>query len=330
MREVVLSRDQVGSPVVAHADKGEKMKNTKKWSNARNRITGVVLHSTIVGLMTVLLLSQPLAASGFTGLGHATEFAMLGLPNGSVTISEGTNVFGDFGYAAGVVSTTNQKVPVGTIFDSTVYVDSTAVFDYTQKNFLPSGGIVIGGAADAKLALASADAISASAEAAALTPVTNLGVLGDDDNRTLNSTGSMNVFSITSLNYNYDWMQLNGGLNDYFIFNVLGNFDFSGSEIRLSGVTPDHILWNFPNASSILVNKDVSKFYGTILAPTGTVNYHNPGTFGGAIIAKTIYLHSAFNLTNRPFAPVPEPSALLLALLGGVSAFGGRLIRKRR
>lgn len=161
------------------------MKRSEKRRSTRSRAVLFVLYSTVVGLMTVLLLSQPLAASGFTGLGHAAEFAMLGLPNGSVTISEGTNVIGDFGYAAGVVSTTNQKVPVGTTFQSTVYVDSTATFDYTKKNSLPSGGFVIGGAAG-------------------LTPVTNLGVLGDGDNRTLNSTGSMNVFSITSLNYNYD------------------------------------------------------------------------------------------------------------------------------
>lgn len=81
-------------------------------------------------------------------------------------------------------------------------------------------------------------------------------------------------------------MELDGAPNDYFIFNVLGGFTFSGSEIRLSGVTADHVLWNFPNASDILVNKDVSKFYGTILAPTGTITYHNRGTFEGAVIGK--------------------------------------------
>ena len=42
-------------------------------------------------------------------------------------------------------------------------------------------------------------------------------------------------------------------------------------------------------------------FYGTILAPHAYIEYHNPATFNGAIIAYKIYVHSASKITGFPF-----------------------------
>ena len=44
------------------------------------------------------------------------------------------------------------------------------------------------------------------------------------------------------------------------------------------------------------------------------MDYHNPATFNGAIIAKDIDVHSDFNIHS--LAPVPEPSSLVLLAPG--------------
>ena len=75
-----------------------------------------------------------------------------------------------------------------------------------------------------------------------------------------------------------------------------------------------------------MINKDASVFRGTILAPSGSVEYHNPATFEGAIIAKNIDLHSAFNVTHTSFDTIPEPSTSLLFLM----SLGGFFIIRRR
>jgi choice-of-anchor A domain-containing protein len=257
-------------------------------------------------------------------LGEASNFAVLGLEGGSVIINSATSITGDVGYGINVTSKTNQKVDS---FDGTAYVHSTATFNYTPATFTPTGGIITGGAADALLEQATADALAASTKLAAYTPTVTLGALGDNDSLVLNSTGDMNIFSLTSLDYKEDVLELVGrtGFDDYFVFNIDGSFDFSNSEIKLTGVSADHVIFNFLNASNIKVNKAGTSFAGTILAPLGSVDYHNPASFTGSIIAQNINLHSDFNITNPP-QTVPEPSTLLLLMAGLV---GLSLVKRR-
>ena len=85
--------------------------------------------------------------------------------------------------------------------------------------------------------------------------------------------------------------------------------DFSSSAINLTGIGAGQVLFNFPNASAITLNKAENQFRGTILAPLGTVEYHNPAVFEGAIIAHSIYLHSDFNMTFVPFEYHDDPRA---------------------
>ncbi len=265
-------------------------------------------------------------------LGQAADFVILGLENGTVTINSATSIIGNVGYSAGVVSTTNQKVDT---FTGTVFVHSTATFSYTAATFVPSGGFMYGpGAVDTKLNQANIDALSASSMAAALAPTHVLPPLGDNDNVVINSLGAVNVVSLPSLDYKEDVMELvsRPGFTDTFIINVAGNFEMDASEIKLTGLSPGNVLFNFPNASTIDINKAENIFRGTILAPVGDVEYHNPATFTGAIIAKYIDVHSDFNISNDPFIPppignIPEPATWVLVAMGILGALTRRQLR---
>jgi hypothetical protein len=272
----------------------------------------------LAALTSGLLLSSTAAASSLLP-GEAGNFTILGLEGGSVIINSATSVSGDVGYSKNVTSNTNQKIDN---FDGTAYVHSTTTFTHTAATYAPSGGIVTGGSADSLLEQANADATQASINFAGLTPTTVLGALGDNDSRVLISTGDLNVFSLDSLIYKEDTLELvsRSGFDDQFVFNVLGNFYFDNSEIKLTGVSTEHVVFNFLNASDIKIGKAGTIFMGAILAVTGSVDYHNPATFNGSIIALDINLHSDFNIAG-PINPVPVPAAFWLfgsALIGFV------------
>ena len=231
-------------------------------------------------------------------IGEAANFGLLGLENGTFTINSGNTLIANVGYSKGVTSGTNQKVNT---FTGTAYVHSLVnSFVYAPATYQPSGGIIQNNAlADAKLNAANAGAISGSANYASLSPNIALGNLVS--NQTINRVNNITVVSIASLNYNSNTITLVGqaGQDDAFVINVAGSFDFSQSTVVLTNVRPERVVWNFPNASNIVINKASTIFKGTILAPLGSVIYHNPASFEGAIIAKNIAVHSDFNLTQK-------------------------------
>ncbi|MBN1558615.1 hypothetical protein JW998_00080, partial [candidate division KSB1 bacterium] len=240
-------------------------------------------------------------------LGEAGTFAIFGVEGGSIIINSATDLIGDVGYSANLTSTTNAKAGDDGLFNGTVWVHGdVAAFAYSDKDFLPQGGIAGYPTPDAdinaRLDEANDDALYAWTSYGNSAPDIQLGVLGDNDSRTVNRVDNITVVEITSLDYNSDVLELIGlaGMDDAFIINVLGDFQFSQSEIRLTNVRPERVVFNFPNVSDILINKDASIFMGTILAPTSDMEYHNPATFEGAIVAKNINVHSDFNLTHKP------------------------------
>ena len=150
-------------------------------------------------------------------LGAASQFALLALNNGNMTINSATSITGNVGYSNGVTSTTNQKVST---FNGTAYVDSGATFSDTPATFAPTGGIIVGGVADTLLDQANADAASAAAYFSTLTssvgPTTALGAVASNLN--LTATGNINVYTLDSLSFNSNTLTLNGDSNDLFLF----------------------------------------------------------------------------------------------------------------
>ena len=229
-----------------------------------------------------------------------TPFGLLGLQNGTFTINSSRNLIANVGYSKGVTSNTNQKIDN---FTGGAYVHSqVSSFVYAAATYQPTEGIFRNTAAtDALLDQANANAISASAMYASFSPHVVLGNV--TSNKTINGVAMNTVVQMTSLDYNSNILNLVGiaGADYGFIINVSGNFDFSQSEIRLTNVRPERVIFNFPNASAILINKAANIFNGTVLAPVGSVIYHNPAVFNGAIIARNIAVHSDFNLTQKAF-----------------------------
>jgi len=269
-----------------------------------------------------------LATGPLPSLGPASDFAVLALGGsmstfGQATINSSTSIIGDVGYGAYVQSTTNQKVDS---FIGAAWVHSTANFTYTAATYQPTGGILIGiggpgDPIDGKLNAATAMVINAGPAFAALSPTLSLGALASD--QVIASTGDVNVISLSSLSYNNNTLTLQSraGHTDFFVFNVAGNFDFSQSDVLLSGTDASHVLFNFTGASAaITVNKSNTTFNGTLLAPYigQSIIYHNPASFNGAIYGYNIALHSDFNINHAGFVPAPAAGWLIGAagLLG--------------
>lgn len=271
-------------------------------SNLSAGIYSIIIHDSGGFTDTIYVtLQQPANCNNTQScLGEAANYGILVLENGNLIINSATNISGDVGYSANVTSLDNKKAGNDGPFDGTAYVHSNInSFAYDNGNFLPSGGVVQNNPTeDARLDQANADALAAATFYSNFSPDIVLGNLQDNDNQTINRVGNLTVVEIASLDYKEDVLELVGqaGQNDAFIINVLGDFDFSGSEIRLTNVLPEQVVFNFPNASNILLNKASNIFNGTILAPTAVIEYHNPAIFNGAIIGSNINLHSDFNL----------------------------------
>ncbi|ELS00585.1 Protein of unknown function (DUF3494) [Xenococcus sp. PCC 7305] len=276
----------------------------KNQANSLKDKSYVVISLVLATAISALTPKIALTQTDSITLGEASNYAIFGLKDGTVIINSATQVNGNIGYGENVESLTNQKIGENNDWSGTAYIHSSSNFNYTDKNFIPSNGIIDDGSFDNELQQANSDAIASSAQIAGLAPNHVLGALGDDDNLILNSKGNLNVISLTSLSYNYDTLELVGDSDDYFIFNITGDFDCSGCEIELTGVSPEHVLFNFPNQSTININKSDTIFRGTILAPSSDVLYHNPAVFEGAIVAKNINVHSDFNLTYMGFEPL--------------------------
>lgn len=181
------------------------------------------------------------------------------------------------------------------------------------------------------------DARAAAASAASLTA--NLVVPGNQitGNGSVTGNGGENVADLTQVNMSNGAFTINGTANDTFIFRVSGQFNVGNSSIRVAGgVTPGHVLWYFPNNS--VIKSPNGAWDGTILALNSGVQEDNTpaglGFCNGAIIASddvnndqnyTFTVVSGFDLNFRPFTNVPEPGAMVLASVAGLS-----LVRRRR
>ena len=216
------------------------------------------------------------------------QFGILGLSTGTVMINGIDYLTGDVGYSPLVVSTTNKNVRY---FDgSTLVHTQVANFLFTSASFIPSYGIESDAMGDVKITQANQNAATLSPRYASFAPNITLGNV--TTNKTITGAGLNTIVNMTSLNLSNETLTLVGtaGTDDGFIINVTGSFNLSQSSINLVNVRPERILFNFPNASQVVVDRSV--FNGTILARTGNVICFEPQSFDGSIIAKNVTLFS--------------------------------------
>jgi len=160
----------------------------------------------------------------------------------------------------------------------------------------------------------------------------NTSITGDSNNKTFSYTGAatnLAVFNIAAS----DLMNINWSLNLGNAINVLINVTGLGSSFNAGNAhvnngfqsNANNVLWNFGSVSDLYFN---DSWYGSILALDATI--HTNSNLNGAIAAKSYVgngeIHNYHWSYTPPTTKVPEPSALLLALLG----FGFIALRRLR
>jgi len=290
-------------------------------------------------IFVLTLWASPAWASSVL-LGSTAEYALLALNNGYLSINSATSISGNVGASSGVYIASAQKVDTlnGSMYLSSGMTTLDFLNTYADATVNPTGGIhsgstsgcpagdpllsCDGASVNARLNQANADAAALQAQLAALS-YTSLGAVTTSRSFTSNAEGT-NYFDATNWSYNSNVLTLNGDANSWFVFRVGGNGNsWAQSQTVLNGVSPDHVLFYFTADAAAGVDVfDVSKatsvFAGTIFAPLGGVEYHNPGTFTGRIVAESITVHSDFNIAapspglSADVVSTPEPGGMLL------------------
>ena len=272
-----------------------------------------------LSLITFLLVSFSFVTSNYAApifdLGQAKPFTVLELGGKDLDISSST-VEGDIG--KGIDDQGGE-----------IKVSSSNI---TGSAFRDLGMSGVGSSKDMSAIVAGA--LAASNDAAGLTADQTLG----DINSTNTFTGG-GVFNITGdFILDSGSLVLGGGVGDYFVFNVSGDFRIiSNSEIQLQGdITASEVLFNIMGSGNEVL-LDGSDTFGTILAPDRalkvTSHTHTGALIGGSDssneginISSSYVGYDPFMPTN-PVVPSPEPSTMLL-LGSGLAGLGW--YRRRR
>ena len=281
-----------------------------------------------VCLAFVVLVAVPAGAWWASYLGTAADYAVFGIytspANGTyVNLS---NVTINSATAPGRVAVgrngTCDFFAASDVYGN-IYVDPTATASGPGK--FHGGGFVY----NYSLSQANADALSAYNYALSRAATQTFGSI--TGSKTIVGNGGINVISIASIDLaNNENLLFSGGLNDFFIVNVIGGLTMGGNGTigGAGSVGASNILLNFIGTGTKLTSHVDNVVNGTILAPYRSVEFHSAN---GAVLAggTELTLMSDCTVNYVPLGPIPEPSGLL-ALLTGIAGFGGLLIRKRK
>lgn len=254
-------------------------------------------------------------------LGSASDFDILVLEDGKIQLVDGNQLFGNVGYTAGSEAKDNKDIQ---IFDGTVFVHSTADFDYEPATFSPSGGII--NPADSILDQANSDALayisyldSLTADASytgkyklgfSLSTAMALTVVDFEEI----SVKDDNVFSFTG----------RAGQDDKIVIRISDKFVFDGAHVSLTNLDPENVIWYSQGDKDFDLHKGDNEFFGTIVSPEGQIILGETD-FTGVVIGSEMKLGSGFEFTG---SSIPEPSSSLLLILSGAS--GLMLYRRRK
>lgn len=283
---------------------------------AQFRRTASALPRTAIALAISLVALQA-SAAGFD-LGNAAGFGIVsagagssitinsGPITGNVLVGDGTSVStsgGGNGQIIGLISD-DGSVPMSA-FAGLQTPPTPAQFVFVTPSFVVS-------------AVASAKAVSD--YAASLVPT--LTIAGTIHNaQTFVGNGGVTVIDVT--NIQNAPLTFSGGVNDFFVVNVAGNYS-TNVGMTLSGVSANHVLFNFLGTSgNVFQTSGGDLSYGTYLAADGGNFQFSALKLTGSLIntAGKISFVSNSTMTAAPLMPimaVPEPGtyAMLLAGLG--------------
>jgi choice-of-anchor A domain-containing protein len=140
-----------------------------------------------------------------------------------------------------------------------------------------------------------AAALAANTALGALSPTQTLGAITSSG--TITGTPGTNVIRLAGVNMVKGSLTISGPIGSVFIINVTGGFNFSSSQMVLSGgVQANNIIWNFIGAGAdINIFKPATQAYGTFLAPYRNVIQNHAALNGRYIGAGglSLTIHSA-------------------------------------
>lgn len=302
----------------------------------KKKFTGM-LSLSLAAMM--LGISTPSHATSIS-LGEAGGYAAIELGGSSTATvfmgNDTTRIYGDLGIGP----------------NSTYYLQKGTVTGKTYIGLSATGTTGFKGTIDTSRNLlnAFADATAASSAFQSLGGT----LLTIKNGQTINGNGGDNIYSLINPGtFNNMTFTINGSANDYFIFNVTGDFDFASSTILLSGgATADHVLWNVigTDPGDPIVLSVSGAFVGTILAPYRAIRVDHLSVYGQLIAgndsvfsgltssSSDLSIHSDADLYFISFSPVsphpvPEPASLPLIVSGiaciAVYKFGSARLKRQ-
>jgi len=197
----------------------------------------------------------------------------------------------------------------GTVSGGTVANDPVVASALNATNSLSQ---TLGGEAGTALTLTSTQTINASS-----------GILDGTGNRVF-MTSSVNLSNATTLT-------INGSASDYVVVNVTDNNPaFNGAIVLTGGITTDQVLFNMfggnytthTGGPTLTISTNGAITRGIFLDPNGAMQINHSdlrGRFWGGDVQNQQIVSGA-NIT----APVPEPSAFILAGLGASLLYWAR------
>jgi choice-of-anchor A domain-containing protein len=280
---------------------------------------------TLTAFFAVVLLSAVSTASAAGtatpaqafNLGQANGYAALLLPGGSLNmpINGGASVVGDVGASAGTHIDLGSGAKVGPLAGTDQVVMGNIYLD-------PNGATVKLQAQNPAsvftrdLSQAVTDAFTLNQFDAMLTPTQTLGSVDVSSNLIISGTPGLNVISLSDLKLHGDGAEIDiqGGPNDYFVFNLTGTYSQSGKSNLLltGGITQDHILWNFIGGGSAISigTGNNGQLAGVFLSPFRSFSITDTVLNGSIISGGDLKITSQALVVNVP--EMPTTAALIL------------------